>query len=158
MRLDTFLNEPGSDAPVSGCRIRPSKELRNLVRCYLTVVDNLNEQEHREVSERLQRAMMDSLRAEHIPFETPEQARWIARWIHSGEPVTQGKQTTIMFARTPENRHPGEYDPISDGVSELVSEPFSNEADERANADRFTPVVVTIEPLHEYKMVNRKRL
>lgn len=151
MRPDTSLPGSASNPANPAPRIRPSAELRSEIRSYLDLIDSLDGQTQDEVYLRIHQALMQSLEQGQIPFNSPKQARWIARWIHSGEPVAQGKRTTIMFARKPSQLHVSEYDPICNGVRELVSEPFANVEEERVNAQRFVPVLVTIEPLHPYQ-------
>ena len=130
--------------------IQPSSKLRNLVRRYFEVLDNQERPANVPPVRGVQDALMNAMQEEHIPFNSGEQARWIARWLDAGEPVHHGKQTTIMFARTPSHYRLGEYDPIRDGVQDLTATPFVDEEDERANAARLVPVLVTVEPLRDY--------
>lgn len=137
--------------------VQPSVRLVNLAQHYLEIVDSGDETRQGEERTRAHEALMDAMEAERIPFNARWEARWIARWLLSGEQVSDGKQTTIMFAKTPVRYDKGEYDPVRDGVVELSSFPFQNEDDERKRAERFIPVLVTIEPLHDYEGATYER-
>lgn len=137
--------------------IQPSATLLERARHYLDIVDSGDET--RQANERTQahEALMDAMEAEHIPFNARWEARWIARWVLADVAVSEGKHTTIMFAKIPARYDAGEYDPVRDGVLELTSFPFRNEDDERANAACYIPVLVTVEALREYEGARYER-
>ncbi len=130
--------------------IQPSKKLLVLAQNYLEIVDSGDEARQRDERTEAHEALMDAMQAEGIPFNARWEARWIGRWLLSANSVGAGKHTTIMFAQVPRRYDAGEYDPIRDGVLQLTSTPFANESEERQNALRYIPVVVTIEPLHNF--------
>lgn len=130
--------------------IQASAALCELARHYLEIVDNGDPMRQGDERTRAHEALMDAMQAERIPFNARWEARWIARWLLSGASVSSGKHITIMFARVPARFDTGEYDPVRDGVLELTSFPFTDEDDERRSTARYVPVVVTIEPLHDY--------
>lgn len=150
MTQTLFSNKLNRNFFDKGAGVRPSSRLRGLVRRYFEVLDNQERTSNLPPARGVQEALLNAMQEEHIPFNSGEQARWIARWLDAGEPVDHGKQTTIMFARTPSHYRVGEYDPIRDGVRELTATPFVNDEDERANAARLVPVLVTVEPLRDY--------
>ncbi len=131
--------------------VQPSYELRVLIRDYFELLDGSDAGTNQEAIDQNFRVLLRQMRAEHIPFHSEIEARWIARWIYTGVPVERGKRTVIMFARTPAHLRYSEYDPIRHGVSELTSVPFADSEDERNNAVRSIPVLVTIEPLYDYE-------
>lgn len=135
----------------------PSANMLELARRYLEIVDSGDETRQGKERTQAHEALMDAMQAERIPFNARWEARWIARWLLSGVPVSDGKHTTIMFAKIPARYDTGEYDPVRDGPLELTSFPFRNEDDERANAERFIPVVVTVEALRDYKGATYER-
>lgn len=137
--------------------IEPSAELLDLARRYLEIVDSGDKTRQGEERTQVHEALMEAMEAEHIPFNARWEARWIARWLLSGAPVRDGKHTTIMFAKIPARFEPKEYDPVRDGVLELTSFPFHNEDEERAKAERYVPVVVTVEALHDYEGATYER-
>lgn len=137
-------NQTSKAAPV----IQPSAGLRGLVRQYFEVLDKQGQEP--AACPALNELILNAMRAERIPFNSEQEARGIARWLASGEPVKNGKRRTIMFAHIPEHRHVSEYDPIRDGVGELTNVPFVDHEDERLNAGRRIPVLVTVEPLADY--------
>jgi hypothetical protein len=130
--------------------IEPSRELRQLVCAYYESVDAGKGAWNVDAVAQLQEQLLDRMQAERIPFNSARQALWIARWLYAGEPSERGRQTTILFARTPPHYHETEYDPIRDGVRELTAMPYADPEDERANGARRIPVLVTVEPLRDY--------
>lgn len=150
MQQSFFSNSGQRNTNGMRTSVQPSSRLRGLVRRYFEVLDNQERPANVPPVRGVQEALLNAMQEEHIPFNSGQQARWIARWLDAGEPVDHGKQTTIMFARTPDHYRVGEYDPIRDGVRELTATPFSDEEDERANAARLVPVLVTVEPLRDY--------
>lgn len=137
--------------------IPASPKLRELARQYLEIVDSGDESRQGEERTLAHEALMDAMEAERIPFNARWEARWIARWLLSGRAVGNGKNTTIMFAQVPARFDVQDYDPIRDGVLELTSFPFQDEEDERKRAMRFVPVLVTVEPLRDYKGATYER-
>lgn len=133
------------DAPRA---IRPSAKLRTLIRCYFEMVDSESTDADKTTIARFGELVLDTMRSEHVPFHTAQEGLWIARWLYAGTPVNSGKKTKIMFARTPDHSHPGEYDPIRDEIHELTSLPFASLEEERTHSARRIPVLVTVEPLH----------
>jgi hypothetical protein len=150
MRQETYAKKLTHDALDGAPAIQPSRELRSLVRCYFEIMDSGEGVQNPEAAQRVQDALLAAMQAERIPFNSPQEGLWIARWLYSGEPIRRGRQKTIMFARTPPHYHESEYDPIRDGVRELTALPFVDAEDERRNSARRIPVVVTVEPLHDY--------
>ena len=130
--------------------IQPSKDLRSRIKHYFEKIDQAAGRDAGAEAP-LPDELLGMMRAEHIPFRSPQEARWIARWIYTGVPLDEGRHKTIMFARTPDNYHFSEYDPIRNGVYELTSTPFADEQDERNNAVRRIPVLVTVEPLYDFE-------
>lgn len=143
--------------PENANTLKPSQQLLDLARRYLEIVDSGDAMRQGKERTPAHEALMDVMQAEHIPFNARWEARWIARWLLSGAPVGDGKHTTIMFAKTPARYDVGEYDPVRDGVLELTSFLFRNEDAERANADRYIPVLVTVEALHDYEGATYER-
>lgn len=137
--------------------IKPSAKLLELARSYLEIVDSGDETRQGDERTQAHEALMDAMQAERIPFNARWEARWIARWLLSGASLSTGKHTTIMFAQIPARYAKGEYDPVRDGVLELTSFPFPNEDDERKRGGRYVPVLVTIEPLHDYEGATYER-
>ena len=137
--------------------LHPSTKLFELARRYLEIVDSGDETRQGEERTQAHEALMDAMEAERIPFNARWEARWIARWLLSSAPVSDGKHTTIMFAKTPARYDTGEYDPVRDGVLELTTFPFRDEDDERKHNERFVPVLVTVEPLHDYQGATYER-
>lgn len=148
MRHGDYLQELDLNVSETTPALQPSAGLRGLVRQYFELMDK-REQEP-PPSPGLNELILNAMQAERIPFNSEQEARWIARWLASGEPVKRGKRRSIMFARIPDHRHVSDYDPIRDGVGELTNVPFVDHADERLNAERRIPVLVTIEPLYDY--------
>jgi len=138
--------------------LEPSARLLELARRYLEIVDSGDETRQGEERTQAHEALMDAMEAERIPFNARWEARWIARWLLSGAQVSDGKHTTIMFAKIPARYDTGEYDPVRDGVLELTRFPFKDEADERVRTMRFVPVLVTVEPLRDYEGATYERL
>lgn len=134
-----------------------SPRLLELAGRYLEIVDSGDESRQGAERTRAHEALMDEMEAERIPFNARWEARWIARWLLSGTTVRAGKNTTIMFAQVPARFDSQEYDPVRDGVLELTISPFQDEEDERKRAMRFVPVLVTIEPLHDYEGATYER-
>lgn len=137
--------------------LEPSARVLELARHYLEIVDSGDETRQGEERTQAHEALMDAMEAERIPFNARWEARWIARWLLSGARAGDGKHTTIMFAKIPARYDTGEYDPVRDGVLELSRFPFQNEDDERKRAQRFVPVIVTIEPLRDYEGATYER-
>jgi len=135
----------------------PSPKLLGLARQYLEIVDSGDPSRQGEERTHAHEALMDAMEAERIPFNARWEARWIARWLLSGRVVASGKNTTIMFAQVPVRYNAQTYDPVKDGVLELTISPFQDEDDERKRAMRFVPVLVTIEPLHDYEGATYER-
>lgn len=147
----------GTPLVESAPTLEPSARLLELARRYLEIVDSGVETRQGEERTLAHEALMDAMEAERIPFNARWEARWIARWLLSGTRVSNGKHTTIMFARIPARYDTREYDPVRDGVLELTSFPFRDEDDERKHTERFVPVLVTVEPLHEYEGASYER-
>lgn len=137
--------------------IKPSAKLLELARSYLEIVDSGDETRQGDERTQAHEALMDAMQAERIPFNARWEARWIARWLLTGTSVSADKHTTIMFAQIPTRYDASEYDPVRDGVLELTSFPFRDENDERKHATRYVPVLVTIEPLHDYEGATYER-
>jgi hypothetical protein len=144
----TLSQRPVLNTPDATPIVQPSAGLRGLVRQYFEVLDKRSHEP--AASPALNELILNAMQAEGIPFNSEQEARGIARWLASGEPVKRGKQRQIMFAHIPEHRHITEYDPIRDGVGELTNAPFVDSDDERLNAGRRIPVMVTVEPLADY--------
>lgn len=134
----------------NGTPLPPSATLLERARHYLEIADSGDKTRQGQERTQAHEALMDAMQAEHIPFNARWEARWIARWLLADVAVSEGKHTTIMFAKIPARYDKGEYDPVRDGVLELTSFPFRDEDDERANAGCYIPVLVTVEALREY--------
>ena len=137
--------------------LRPSETLLERAREYLAIVDGGDTSRQGQERTLAHEALMDALKAEHIPFNARWEARWIARWLVSGSFTTNGKFMTIMFAQAPARYADGEYDPVRDGVLNLTCFPFLDEEEERKHFPRYVPVLVTVEPLHDYEGATYER-
>ncbi len=157
MGKDTSKHQTTEKAHFAVSSLRPSAELRGLVDQYLELVDAPGSNYQPEQIEWIRQALLDAMERERIPFNSEAEARWVARWLQQGVPIAEGKHTRIMFARMPEHYDVTEYDPIRHGVHELKGVPFADQSDERANAARFIPVLVTVEPLHDYRGATYER-
>lgn len=156
MNTDTFV--PSASVNLQeGLESQPSAALLELARRYLEIVDSGDAIQQGDERTRAHEALMDAMQAERIPFNARWEARWIARWLLSGASVSSGKHTMVMFAQVPARFDSREYDPVRDGVLELTAFPFADEDDERRSAARYVPVVVTIEPLHDYPNATYER-
>lgn len=149
-------NSSIKDAP-DGLPPGSSPELLELARAYLEIVDSGDSSRQGDERTRAHEALMDAMEAERIPFNARWEARWIARWLLLATSAGTGKNTTIMFARVPMRFDANEYEPIRDGVLELTISPFQDEEDERKRSMRYVPVLVTIEPLHDYEGATYER-
>lgn len=147
----------GTPLVESAPTLEPSARLLELARRYLEIVDSGVETRQGEERTQAHEALMDAMEAERIPFNARWEARWIARWLLSGTRVSNGKHTTTMFAKIPARYDAGKYDPVRDGVLELTCFPFRDEDDERKRAQRFVPVIVSIEFLHDYEGATYER-
>jgi len=140
----------GGSVVLSSGTIQPSPKLLELARMYVEIVDSGNSARQGAERTAAHEALMDAMLEERIPFNARWEARWIARWLLSKPSITNGKKTTIMFAKKPARYEPSDYDPVRDGVLELTLSPYSSETDERAHAQDYIPVLVTVEPLRDY--------
>jgi hypothetical protein len=113
---DTSKNQPTEYARATAPSLRPSAELRDLVDKFFQFTDAPEANSQPILTEWIRQALLDAMERERIPFNSENEARWVARWLQHGVPVSEGKHTRLMFARMPEHYDVTEYDPIRHGV------------------------------------------
>lgn len=133
----------------------PGARLLELCRAYLAIVDSGDATRQGAERTAAHDAMMDQMEREGIPFNARWEARWIARYwlaVDAGQlaAVANGTHTKIMWAKIPPGADPLQYDPFANGAIVLSAAPFRSEADERAHALEWYPVLVTVAPLAMY--------
>lgn len=157
METHALATEPKVTISQTASTVESNSELLEAARRYLEIVDSGDETRQGDERTQAHEALMDAMEKARIPFNARWEARWIARWVLADTVVSNGKHTTVMFAKVSARYNPGEYDPVRDGVLELTNFPFRDEAEERANAMRYVPVLVTVEALHDYEGATYER-